>query len=204
MTLVRMLGLAGVAAMVAMALAGASSAMANATSIVLCEKAELVCETPFPNPTTTVGHAVNPEVKTSLGTVVCKKSLAELTLLNNLGTLLTAHVLALTFEECALGKTACTVTINALGLVSYTKSGALTAYARSTGGTKATVVCGSLINCKYGGEPTLLVHSSTNGETKLLASESTLLIEEGGKFICPDTSKWVAVYTALGTMWIES
>ncbi|HEX7244390.1 MAG TPA: hypothetical protein VF245_02345 [Solirubrobacterales bacterium] len=202
MKLVKMLSLAVI--VFALALASASSASANATTIVLCENAELVCETPFPNPTTTVGHAVNSEVKTSLGTVVCKKSLAELTLLNELSSLVVAHVLSLSFEECALGKTACTVTVTQLGLVSYTKTGALTANAQSTGGTKANVHCGLLINCNYGGEPTLKVHSSATGETKLLATESTVLAEEGEKFVCPDTSKWVATYTALGTMWLES
>jgi hypothetical protein len=199
----KMLGLAVFAAMVA-TVPGASSASANSTYIVLCEKAELECESPFPNPTSTVGHAIEPKLLTSLGTTVCENSLAELTLLNTLSSLLVAHVLSLTFNGCRLGKTKCEVTVNTLGLVSYTKTGALTANAKSTGGTKATVKCGSLINCKYGGEPTLSVHSSESGETTLLATETTILTEEGEKFICPNTSKWVATYTALGTMWIES
>ncbi|HEX7246191.1 MAG TPA: hypothetical protein VF245_11555 [Solirubrobacterales bacterium] len=204
MRLIKMLGLAAVAAMVAMAFVGASSASADATHIVLCEKAELECGSPFPNPTTIVAHATNPELKTSLGTVICKKSLTETTLLNELSTLGVGHILALSFEECALGKTACTVTVTSLGLLSFVKTGALEGTAKSTGGTKANVHCGFLINCNYGGEPTLAVHSSATGETKLLATENTVLAEEGEKFVCPDESKWIATYTALGTMYIES
>lgn len=204
MRLIKMLGLAAIAAMAAMAFVGASSASANATSIVLCQNAELVCETPFANPTTIVAHATEPKLLTSLGTVVCEKSLTETTLLNTLSTLGVGHILALSFENCKLGKTACTVTLESLGLLSFVKTGALTGTAKSTGGTVARVKCGSLLDCKYGGEPTLVVESSAGGETKLVASETTILNEIGEKFICPDTSKWDAVYTALGAMWIES
>jgi hypothetical protein len=213
--LIKMLGLTAVAAMVAMAFIGASSASANSTTIVLCEKAELECGSPFANPTTITAHAVEPKLITSLGTIVCETSLTETTLLNELSALGVGHILALSFSGCKLGKTSCEVTVNTLGLLSFTKTAALEGNAKSTGGTKATVKCGSLINCKYGGEPTLKVVTLTEHEiegkklpleglTQLLATKTTILTEEGEKFICPNTSEWVATYDALGTMYIES
>jgi len=202
---IKTLGLAVVAAMVTIAFVGASLASAVPTRVVLCEVKVLECPAPFPNPTTIVAHAEDPKLLTSLGTILCEKSLAELTLLNELSELVVTHVLALSFENCKIGKTACTATVDSLGLVSYTHDEpALKAFAKSTGGTKVTVKCGSLLNCKYGGEPTFVVHSTEEGVTNLLAGETTILNEEGEKFICPNTSRLDATYTALGTVWIES
>jgi hypothetical protein len=197
-----MLGLAAMAAMVAMAFVGASSASANSETVVLCKSAELTCENAFPNPTTIVGHAENPKLLSSIGTVECEKSLAELELLNTLSALGVGHITALKFEgNCHLGGTSCTVTVNPLGLISFVKTGALTASATSTGGTEANVKCGFFINCTYGGEPSLEVHSSGEGATHMLANATKLTKSKG---ICPSTSEWDADYLALGTMYIES
>ena len=180
----------------------ASSASADATHIVLCEVPELVCLTPFANPTTIIGHATTPKLLSSLGTIECEKSLAELTLLNELGSLIITHVLALSFEgNCHLGSTSCTVTVNVLGLNSLTKTGPLTGSLKSTGGTKASAKCGSFINCSYAGEPALEISSTVGGETSIIANKTVL---KGSGFLCPSTSEWDATYTGLGTMWLES
>ena len=216
MRLIKMLGLAAVAAMAAMAFIGASSASASLLALVLCEVPTLTCEEAdqFESPTTIIGHATNPKLLSSIGTVECEKSLAELTLLNELASitekeekegkkpLQLSHLLALSFEgNCHLGGTSCTVTVNELGLISLTKIGELEASAKSTGGTKATVKCGSFINCSYAGEPLLKVKSETVkdtepekllGVTKMIAEKTVL---KGGGFLCPSTSEWDATYT---------
>ena len=202
MRLIKMLGLVAIAAMAAMAFVGASSASANSETIVLCEKAELTCESPFPESTKLVAHAVNPTLLSSLGNVECEKSLSETTLKNKLGLSGASTVDALTFEgNCHLGGTSCTVTTVEKGELTFTKSGALTANVESNGKTKANVKCGSFINCTYGGKPTLTAET-VGGETSLFAKEA--LLTEGKGFLCPSTSKWDATYTALGTTYLES
>jgi len=218
MRLIKMLGLAAVTAMAAMAFVGASTASADAENIVLCKNAELVCKSPFPNPTTIVAHAENPKLlATGIGTVECEKSLAEVKLLNKLDKLIEGHIETLTFEgNCHLGGTGCTVTVaSEHGSLSFTKIGALEASAVAVPLylgpektepmlTNATVKCGFFINCTYSdaGEPLLKAHSLENGETHLLANETVL--SEGKGFLCPETSKWDANYLTLGKMWIES
>ncbi|HEX7245195.1 MAG TPA: hypothetical protein VF245_06470 [Solirubrobacterales bacterium] len=199
----KVFGLATIASIGAMVFIGTSTATANSNTIVLCANAELECESPFPNPTTIVAHATNVQLRLVIGTIICEKSLLETTLLNVLANSLVEHFLSLTFEKCNLGKTACTVTVETLGLLTWTKSGALTGNAKSTGGTRFVPICGSLVNCKYGGEPTSPIHSE-GGEFKLLATETTILAEEGEKFICPGEMKWIATYSGLGSMWVES
>ncbi|HEX7245196.1 MAG TPA: hypothetical protein VF245_06475 [Solirubrobacterales bacterium] len=203
MRFIEMLGSAVIAAAVTMALV-ASSASANSETIVFCEHAELTCESPAAD-TNTAASAVGVELKTSLGVVECEKSLIELLTLNTLSTLLVIHLLALSFLNCKLGKTACTVTVDTLGLLSLTKIGALEASAKSTGGTKFTILCGKILNCQFGGEPLFKAHSSAGGLTKFLAAETTILPLVGKEFLCPDTAKWVATYDLfLSTVWIES
>jgi hypothetical protein len=209
MKLIKMLGLAALAAMVAMAFVGVSSASAEG-SVVLCKNAELVCEAPYPNPTTIVGHAENPKLLSSIGTVECEKSLAELTLLNELAKLMKGHILSLKFEgNCHLGGTSCTVTVGQVGGLSILHGAdplkwhaiAIELEGKST---EATVKCGFFINCTYiGGEETKV--TSTNNE----AGEVTLVAEKAelkkSKGICPSVSEWDATYVGLGTgLWLES
>jgi len=203
MRLIKILGLTAVAAMAAMAFM-TSAASADPNTFVLCEIAELECtEDAYPNPTTIVGHAEDPELHTSIGTAVCDESLAELTLLNELRQLILSHILSLTFIGCKLGSTTCTVTATKLGDNSIThKAEPLEGLVTSTGGTEANVKCGSLINCTYGGTPSLTLHSLNDGMTHLLTNETELTVKKG--FFCPKTSKWDASYLALGEYYVES
>ena len=205
MRLIKMLGLTAVAAMAAMAFVGASTASAETGNVVLCEIAELECtEDAYPNPTTIVGHSSSPELHTSVGTVVCDESLAELTVLNELAPSAVGHIKALEFKgNCKLGSTSCTVSVIKLGLVNIVHgANALEALATSDGNTEATVKCGSLINCTYGGKPVLQVVSLEDGMTHLFTNETELLLAKG--FFCPKNSKWDADYLGLGTYYIES
>jgi hypothetical protein len=208
-----MLGLAALAAMVAMAFVGASSASADETHIQLCEKKELVCESPlgtiielpggeFKRVAKIVAHSENPKLLSSIGTIECEKSLAEADVLNELSLLILGHFTGLSFEgNCHLGGTSCTVTVPTLGLLKLTKIGDLLASLLSTGGTEANVKCGLFINCTYGGEPLLHVDSLEDGKVHILANETELKKSKG---ICPSVSKWDANYLVLGTMWVES
>ncbi len=224
MRLIKMLGLAAIAAMAAMAFIGASSASADPEHIVLCEIPDLFCEEEnqkeekvkraFPNPTTIIGHATSPKLLSSVGTVECEKSLAELTLLNTLSTLILGHILSLSFEgNCHLGGTTCSVTVGETGGISFTKTGPLTASAVGVGLpltglptmlTKATVKCAGFINCTYDDStaPLLSVSSTAGGVTSMVANKTKL--GNGTGFLCPETSEWDAEYVALGVKYIES
>ena len=182
---------------------GVSGASANSEHILLCEKAELECQKPFASPQTVVGHAVSPKLLSSVGTVECEKSLAELSLLTESGESTLGHLLALSFEgNCSLGSTACTITTEALGSISFSKVGALEASSKPTG-TQVKVKCGSFINCTYGAGPetSLVAKSDSKGSLSLSAEAKTV---SGKGFLCPSTSKLDATYTTLGSMWIES
>jgi hypothetical protein len=210
MKLIKMLGLAAMAAMVAMAFVGVSSAMAEPDSIVLCKKAELICEEKdwWPNPTKIHAHAKEPKLLSSIGTIECELSLALLELLNLLDKLILGHLTELSFTgNCHLGGTACTVTVSSLGAISFTHDPEklLLAHALAVTlgetDTVATVKCGFFINCTYKGEGALLTaHSSETGLLWLEANEAVLSKTSG---ICPSTSKWDAKYLAVGLEKLE-
>jgi len=214
---IKMLTLLVVAAMVATAFVGASSVSANSETIVLCEKAELECENPWPNPTTIVGHATNPKMLTSIGTIECEKSLAEITLLNELKHLIFGHLLALSFEKCHLGKTSCTVTVTELGgaagvhgpnpleaIVTVVPLMLEVKGEEVPMNTFATLKCGALVNCTFtaGEAATASITSSEAGEVSLILNQTELRLYNG---FCPEIAKADAVYNALGTgYYIES
>jgi hypothetical protein len=202
MKLVKTLGLITVAAVASMAFLGAS-ASADSTHIVLCKKAELNCKDSFPNPTTIAGHASDPKLLTSVGTVLCPEGHIKLEILNTLSTEITAHLTELTFlPQCKLGPFFnCTLETTVLDLFFFTKSGALTASVASDGKPNIHVVCGEAMDCTFGGKPALSASSTAGGVTTLVSNEAELT-KTGGN--CPSTSKLDATYTMLGAMWIES
>ena len=218
MKLVKMLSLAAVAAIAAMAFVGTSSAFAEG-AVLLCKKAELKCTEPWPSGTTIVGHATNPKLLSSVGTVECEKSLAEVTVLQTaLQKLQLHHILSLNFEgNCHLGGTACTVTVKEVGGISVTHGvnplewiGVATSLPLTVEGkevqmnTIANVKCGFLINCTYtGGEETeTTITNNAEGVATVTANEAPLKRSAG---FCPETSKWDAIYVGLvGGLWLES
>jgi len=211
--LVKMLSLAAVAAIAAMAFVGTSSAFAE-KNVVLCEVQQLECEKPWPNPTTIVGHSTSPKLLSSVGTVECEKSLAEITLLNTLAKLILGHILSLKFEgNCHLGSTACTVTVSETGGITI-EHGAnkLEWEGRAVSlplgetpmNTVANVKCGFLINCTYtGGEETkTTTTNNAEGVATVVANKAELKRSAG---FCPAVSEWDATYVGLGTgLWLES
>jgi len=200
---IKMLGLAVVMAMAVMAFIGASAASAHPDTIVLCEEPELLCDNPYPDPTTTVWHAEDPEFHTSVGTIICDESLMELTWLNELDDVILTHVLALTFTgNCKLGGTACTVSTIKLGDTELNHMESLEALEFSLGGTEVNLKCGSLINCTLGGTYSERLHSLNDGMTHLLTEEAQITSIKG--FLCPKVIKLDANYLALGEYYIES
>jgi len=222
MRFIKMLGLAALATMIAMAFVGASSAMAapEHPEIVLCEKSELVCgvENWHPNPTELhmEGKTAPTKLLSSIGTVECQLVLSRITLLNKLAKLIEGHLLELKIEQCNLGSTKCTVTVNGLGGLSFTpdeeKLKAIVELIELEGKTtNFTVKCGFLINCTYGAGPEtkLLAETDEAGHLLLLANATPLKVAGG---FCPETAKWDATLHAVNLdptltlktgLWIE-
>jgi len=220
MRLIKMLGLAAVAATAAMALFGTAAASAEFNT-VLCASGKLKCENPVNGGGNVEIHLETlagepPVLSTSIGNVECETSLALITLLNELAVAPAkqeAHVLKLEFTgNCHLGGTACTVTVNGTGDGSgpggllLLKVGELRASAtdmtlelKPSGQlmkTSATIKCGSLINCTYsaGAETLLEVTSDAQGHLLGVANGTPL---SGSGFFCPKTGKWTAKYHAV-------
>jgi len=218
------LGLAAMAAMVAMAFVGATSAMAEPEhpEIVICKKLELICEksNQAPNPTEIHAETLTgnpPKLLSTIGTIECEHSLAILTLLNKLAKLIEGHLLALNFTgNCHLGGTSCKVEVTKLGGLSFTpdleKLKAIVHPISLEGKvTEASVKCGFLINCTYKAdekETELLAESDEAGHL-LLLSEAKLVRGSG---FCPEESHWDATYHAVNLdaelslqtgLWIE-
>jgi len=211
---VKILILAATAAIAATAFVGTSSAFAE-KFVLLCKQPELKCTQPWPSGTTWIGHATNPKILSSIGTVECEKSLIELTLLQSeLKTLQLAHILSLTLEgNCHLGTTKCTVTVSELGAITITHGpnllewiGLLTSLplGETSMNTIKTVKCGFLINCTYeGGEETeLKVTNNAEGVVTFVGSKSPLKRASG---FCPETAELDIAYVGLlGGLWLES
>jgi hypothetical protein len=232
MRLTKMLGLASVAAVAAMAFLGASSAMASETiPTALCyeESAELEC------PTLQQVHlesflAKTTTLVTSLATVLCLHSVAiaeaEEKLLAKAGETLNFLLEpkseklpqgGLTFEECGLASGGeahnnCEVTVNQLPLLQILKTAADlgTATINPLLAAKVHVKCGSTIDCEYS-EPVenkpFSIESSGHtvgaGNGMLSANELEVKKLAGGLF-CPKVSKWTALYEPLKPIWIRS
>ena len=211
MKLAKMFSLAAIATT---ALVGPGSASASATSVQLCKSPELVCENPWPNPTTIVAHAENPKLLTSIGTLECEKSLIELTLLNTLAKLILGHILSLKFEgNCHLGSTKCEITVSETGGVTI-EHGANPlewvgrAVSLLLGPTPMNTIinkkCGFLINCTYtlGEETAATIISNAEGVATLIFNKAELKRSSG---FCPATTEFDATYVGLGTgLWLES
>jgi hypothetical protein len=209
--LTKMLVLAATAAIAAMAFVGTSSAFAGG-AVLLCEKAELKCTTPWKSPVTLKATATSPKLLSSIGTVECEKSDIEVTLLQEaLKELQLAHILALSFTgNCKLGSTACTVKVETLGGISVTH-GPNPLEWRGLGvkllaNTSANVKCGFLINCTYSvgeeGEVETVATNDAEGKGTTVANEEVLKRSSG---FCPETSKWDATYKdSMAGLWLES
>jgi hypothetical protein len=211
MKIIKMLGLAVVATVVATAFLGASSAAAH----TICKSNHPLDECPVGDRYTlpveissTLVSGTNAVLLSSVGNVTCKKSEVKGKITGNTGESVLGEITSVTFTECKLGSTACTVTTENVPYTAHLLLAIekVTEPADLGGGTfqqhyhlvvlngKAHVECGAFINCKFGAPEILF-------RVRPLATDSDLLVlqeleREGG--FCPATSTWHAQYLLLG------
>jgi hypothetical protein len=190
----KILGLALVAALAVMALAGAASASAKS---ILCSTNTNPCTgTKYGTGTKLTSNLKSGTVATlttSIGNVVCKKSTVSGVTTNGEGT---GEITGLTFTECSLGSTSCTVSAvnlkySATAITGTGGNGTLTVTPGSgIGNPGASVVCGSFINCTFSSSDISL--GVTGGNPAIISANGVVLNRSGG--ICPSTSTWDAEY----------
>jgi len=201
--LIKMFGLAAMAALMAMAFVGAGSAMAESTALCTTmpgSGAHEVC--PAGNLVAHVHEANlegNPAVLLSSATVKCDVLfLGDVTSANNLGNPLVISG-KFTYTNCSCGsveETSASSTIKVLKLGHE--------LADVTGEGKVHVNCIG-INCEYTGEGLLghalgpLLSEETNGEVRVEEQETKKV---AGGFLCPKTAKLDILTTPLSPTYI--
>jgi len=194
--LMKMFGLAALAAVAAMAFVGVTSA--SATNTVLCKANELTCEaTNKIEHATVTGLSTNATLLSSLATVLCDHSIVSGKVLL-LANPLVGHIEKITFticEEDTFG-TECTVTTNNAGLLKLLKTGA-NAGSLTAEGAEALVSCPEIgLHCNYGNPTTSLAVAGSQGTAlAVITATKVKLPEIGNKFFCPNESFWDATYT---------
>ena len=198
MRLIKMIGLAAITAVAAMAFVGASSAMAGNTA--LCETNTEPCTS-----AATTAHFVDKGgfLLSSVVNVTCLEALLSASVLA-LGAPQVAHVTELTYSHCLTGTGGnCTVKAESLGLLSGLRTAADTGTLTDVG-TTVRVTCGVLINCVYGGNE-LVGHglsaglSTENGNVSYSKAE----VQRVSGF-CPEKGFLDANFISLTPLWIKS
>jgi hypothetical protein len=204
MKLIRINVLLVFAALAAVALLGAAPASAT----TLCKAEEEVCAEGNRYPAGTgvkmeLATGSTSQIKTSLGTVVCKGSTGEgESTEESTGSreLALDILIKVGFTSCSLGKTSCTLEVPRAWLILVLFlftfpffHGKIEKDPTTKGEANINVKCGSLFNCVYNVENALL--GGEDGAPASLAANEITLLTEGEEFICPATSKWTAKYT---------
>jgi hypothetical protein len=216
MRLIKMFGLASVAAVAAMAFVGASSAMATFDT-ALCTEASVTLACPDAKLATEVHFvALDPILVTPIGTILCKEALfkghVEINAttgkrLAPAGASLGITLLELIFTNCEINKTACTVTTTHLGLLNVLKTAAnlATVVDSGTGGfIEVKVVCGAVISCTYKGEGLTGHGLSAEAGGKGAVTYTGATVTKASGILCPKEAKLTANYETLVSLWIRS
>jgi hypothetical protein len=201
MKFIKMLGFSAVAAVAAMALLGAGSAMAN-TSTSLCKVSTNPCPaaSQYASGTLVEGLATNPVLLGTFfgltGTVECEHSVVSGTTNAALGKPLTGTIKSIAFTgncHSTFGGS-CTVTTVKTGTLDLLRTGSNVGTATSLG-NEIKVSCSGFpsIECTFGGEPQLSVAGSP--AKTLTASGATLVAVKGSA--CPSNPRWDAKYTII-------
>ena len=185
MRLVKMLGLAMVAAVAAMAFVGAGTASANETKLTWCTNNNALCQGKDVLKLITA-KATNPVLLGNLNQE-CETSTTMTTEESATTTTISGVVDELTFSNC---KPCTTVT------TSPPYKASISGTTMTSGGSATFKNCPFGINCKFGASKIELelVMSAENRLEKIVASKEPLSLEEGSAFFCGSTGEWDATY----------
>jgi hypothetical protein len=198
---IKMLGLAALTALMAMAFIGVTSASAGSTQLCTTDPAS-GC-TPLTHVHESTLSGVQGVLKTSILTVKCD----VLFLSTKVGALGSPQIIEgkFTYSNCNNG---CVVTEENSPVEIKVLKVAGTETSEVTGEGLVHVECGSFIDCLYNGiglkgtgKGPLAPSAETNGEVSL---SNAKVNEEGGSFFCPDTSELTLTTTPLSATYIGS
>jgi hypothetical protein len=189
------------AAVSAMAFVGTASALAEG-STAACRANETPCSAENLYTGHAEGAATNVILLTNLTNVACSEShiLGNILGLSNPAI---GHLELFTFTSCKTSSgTPCTVKTISLGLIEVLRTGENLGIGTSNGGTEERVTCGFIIDCVYGGKPTLHIEG---GEHPTLEANGSLLLGTGGS-VCPEQAELDALYELVlpETLYISS
>lgn len=203
MRFVKLLGAVAALAVVATALMGVGSASAT----TLCEELAEVCPEGARYPAGTVIEAklrkgTVAKLETSIGTVTCGQSATTGETAEESGAPLDGTLTKLSFGECNLGGSACTVTVQNLPYLMQGEeiepgNGTLVTSSGGSGEPQANVKCGSFINCNYTQKELTL--NGEGGSPAILRVEKVALTRVGG-FFCPQVAVANAEYEVTNPM----
>jgi hypothetical protein len=194
---IKMIGLAGLAVLMALAI-GATSASAT---VALCMEDATECIALQHVHETSVGKA---KLLTSIGTSECTTLFLGDTLGASAGTL--AINGSFTYSSCTLGGSSCTAT-EENGPAEIKVQETATETSKVTGEGYVHLVCGSSIDCSYNGTNLVgtgkgpLISTQANGEVSISEAKTT---KEIGGFLCPKESKLDISTTPLSKIYLAS
>jgi hypothetical protein len=192
---IKMLGIAVVASLAVMGVAGVASASANA---ILCSTNTNPCTgTKYGSGTkisAQLKSGTHATLTTSITNVTCTKSTVAGSTTNAEGH---GEISTFTFSGCTSSNgTACTVKAVNLNYTATAKAsgggnGTLTISPKAGGGKPgASVECGSLINCTF--TVSSITLGVTGGNPATIVANNETLERTGG--LCPSTATWHATY----------
>jgi hypothetical protein len=192
MRLIKMFGIAAIAAIAMMAAVGVS--IATATSTVFCKVNQLVCPPGEEYTGHTEGLATNPVFLTSVGNVECEHSVI---LGNTLGLAnpLTVHIELIDFTgKCHLGITNCSTATKTVGTILLLKVGTNEGITESHGNSWL-INCPGILHCVYGGlfKFEALGYSDANEGLGTIHTNAVALPKISG-LLCPEITRWDALY----------
>lgn len=208
MRLTKMLGLAALGAVAAMALLGTGSAFAEAEPahhrVGLCEKQELLlCEAKWLIPVASgqlLGKATNPVLEGTLAEK-CTSSLAKGKITGELDELkqLKGQIDSLTFTGCSPCKN---VKVNNLPLAAELTMATIggSDWVFISKGNADLTECAFGLTCKFGSEKVTSLVEMTETGAVLNTNKAELQFEGGSEFFCGKTGKWNAKYALTWTL----
>jgi hypothetical protein len=197
MKVIRMLGVV-LCVIAATALVGADVAVA-AEGTVLCKENEEPCnpENRYLAPTVLeakLKEATTATFASSVGNINCKSSTLKGETKEEEGESLEGTISSVTYAECKLGETSCTVTAVDLSyafkdVAVEAGNGTLTELNGGSGSPGESVKCGSLVSCTFSAETKFTFEAGNPGKLKV---EKAAV--EGKGLLCPKETTFTATY----------